>query len=413
MIREPNMKGCDNMEPLTNYKVTEQEIKDKGVQAVQGEVLYGEPAENKLIFDRLATFLIGKYNAALEWLVDKAHIHINKEILDTITSAANVHEHENKALLDTIEPDNVHAHANKAVLDTITAANVHLHTNKLLIDLINSSEQIHSHANKAFLDSLRETDIHSHENKSVIDTITQNMIAKWNQSAGIVDGNTDMDYGGFTGTFSKLQIRRGSSVDLPDLGDGEFGLADKVLYIGTESGNMQMADRAYTDDALKEKSDTSHKHTSKDVTDLHMTVLKIIYPVHTVLEFGANINPNTDITEWSGVDWTWERYAPGRVTVGYMEGDTAFGTLGAEGGDRDAAVVEHSHAQVAHTHTVGTESANHTHSVTGGAATTGANSANHTHAVTGGATMTGAAGSSGSNKNLQPYKVTAKWIRVA
>lgn len=249
------------MEPLTNYKVTEQEIRENGVQAVQGEVLYGEPSENKLIFDRLVTFLIGKYNRAVDWLVDKAHIHSNKAILDTITSETNVHEHENKALLDTItktanvhehankdlldtiQPDNVHAHVNKAVLDTIAEANVHLHTNKDLIDLIDSREQIHSHLNKAFLDSLRESDIHSHENKAVLDTITQNLIAKWNQSAGVEDGSTDMDYGSFTGTHSKLQIRRGAASDLPELAEGEFGLAGSTVYIGTPQGTRALADQ--------------------------------------------------------------------------------------------------------------------------------------------------------------------------
>lgn len=257
------------MEPLTNYKVTEQEIKEKGVQAVQGEVLYGEPSENKLIFDRLVTFFIGKYNQAMDWLVDKAHIHSNKAILDTITSQTNVHEHENKALLDTItktanvhehankdlldtiQLDNVHAHANKAVLDTIAEANVHLHENKALIDLIDSREQIHSHLNKAFLDSLRETDIHSHENKAVLDTITQNLIAKWNQSAGVEDGSTDMDYGSFTGTHSKLQIRRGAAADLPELSEGEFGLAGSTVHIGTPEGNRALADKEAVEEAIE------------------------------------------------------------------------------------------------------------------------------------------------------------------
>lgn len=238
------------MEPLTNYKVTEQEIRENGVQAVQGEVLYGEPSENKLIFDRLVTFLIGKYNRAVDWLVDKAHIHSNKAILDTITSETNVHEHENKALLDTIEQDNVHAHANQAVLDTIAEANVHLHENKDLIDLIDSREQIHSHLNKAFLDSLRESDIHSHENKAVLDTITQNLIAKWNQSAGIEDGSTDMDYGSFTGTHSNLQIRRGAAADLPELSEGEFGLAGSTVHIGTPDGNRALADKEAVERAI-------------------------------------------------------------------------------------------------------------------------------------------------------------------
>lgn len=298
------MKGCDDMEPLTNYKVTEQEIKEKGVQAVQGEVLYGEPAENKLIFDRLATFLIGKYNAALDWLVEKAHIHTNKAILDTITSETNVHEHANKALLDTVEPDNVHAHANKAVLDTLAAANVHLHTNKSLLDLISSSDQIHSHANKAFLDSLLETDIHSHDNKSVLDTITQNMISKWNQSAGIEGGNTDMDYGSFTGTHSKLQIRRGAAADLPALSEGEFGLAGSTLHIGTPEGNRALADQEAVEEAIEAIDLTPYAKTT--------AVNTAISGVNQAIEAGKDLlftNVSVPASSWiATTEYTYSKF---------------------------------------------------------------------------------------------------------
>lgn len=73
------------MEKISDYEVTERDIGENGVQAVQGEVLYGDPAENKRLFDRLPTFIIEKYNAALRWLVDKAHAHENKDVIDGIT----------------------------------------------------------------------------------------------------------------------------------------------------------------------------------------------------------------------------------------------------------------------------------------------------------------------------------------
>lgn len=38
--------------------------------------------------------------------------------------------------------------------------------------------------------------------------------------------------------------------------------------------------------------------------NLYVAMLQMIYPVHTVIEFGADINPNTDVAEWSGIDWT-------------------------------------------------------------------------------------------------------------
>lgn len=133
------------MEPLTNYEVTEQEIKENGVQAVPGEVLYGEPSENKLIFDRLPMLLIAKYNRAATWLKDKAHIHANKTLLDTVTDQ-HVHEHDNKALLDALTDKNTHVHKNQEALDLINV----------------------------------------------------NLITAWNQSAGIPFGSTDLDCGYFS-----------------------------------------------------------------------------------------------------------------------------------------------------------------------------------------------------------------------
>ncbi len=231
------------MDKITDYTVTEQEIQANGVQAVPGEVLYGEPSENKKVFDRLATLIIRKYNTALEWLVDKAHVHANKELIDTI-QIENVHAHANKDILDTVQEENVHAHANKTVLDTIVKdTQVHEHTNKQLLDTIEKPEQIHEHINKDFLDTLDPSDIHTHDNKTALDTITSNLIAAWNNSAGVAEGKTDLDFGSFTGKFDKLQIRRGEAADLPVLHDGEFGFCSgkNELYIGSTTGNAQIA----------------------------------------------------------------------------------------------------------------------------------------------------------------------------
>ena len=84
----------------------------------------------------------------------------------------------------------------------------------------------------------------------MLDTITQNLIAKWNQSAGVEDGSTDMDYGSFTGTHSKLQIRRGAASDLPELAEGEFGLAGSTVHIGTPNGNRALADKEAVEEAI-------------------------------------------------------------------------------------------------------------------------------------------------------------------
>lgn len=181
---------------------------------------------------------------------------------------------------------------------------------------------------------------------------------------------------------------------------------------------------------------------------LSKSLLKLMYPVNAVLEFGTDVDPN-NLPEWSGIDWAWERFAEGLTTVGYKAGDPIFGTIGAEPGSRNSVAVSHAHAQAAHTHSVGIESVAHTHYISGGshnhnygyrpdraaagsarytAASTsysqygttysahthscGGESANHTHSVTGGATTTGYAGVDGTNRNIQPSKVTAKWIRT-
>lgn len=121
------------LEKPKDFIVSENDIKEQGVQAIRGDVLYGEPDDNKKIFDRLVTFLILKYNSVVEWLVEKAHIHDNKELIDTIQED-NVHSHANKSIIDEITAENVHAHANKSILDTIEEPNVHIHNNKDVID---------------------------------------------------------------------------------------------------------------------------------------------------------------------------------------------------------------------------------------------------------------------------------------
>lgn len=173
--------------------------------------------------------------------------------------------------------------------------------------------------------------------------------------------------------------------------------------------------------------------------------LKQIYPVGTVLEFGEDIDPN-NLSEWNGIDWTWEPYAEGLTTVGKKDGDSLFGTVGNEVGSRDAIVVSHNHTTPAHSHTIGggactaTSAGNHRHVIyakvynrgSGSSKTTtpqnsssdnNRNSAYagahthpvpaHSHTVSGGGGTSGSAGSTGTDKNIQPSIVVSKWIRVA
>lgn len=117
---------------------------------------------------------------------------------------------------------------------------------------------------------------------------------------------------------------------------------------------------------------------------------------------------------------TWVVFGSGRVPIGIDSGNTNFDTVEETGGSADAVVVSHTHTGT----TNGGGSHNHQVPVfssgffegggPGGDATTtpknvtSDTAANHTHGFT-----TGSTGSSGTDKNLQPYIVVRMWKRTA
>lgn len=192
-------------------------------------------------------------------------------------------------------------------------------------------------------------------------------------------------------------------------------------------------------------------------------VLKTITAANIAIEVGKRQSPVGTVYTNGSVSTnpatllgfgTWAAFGAGRVTVGYLNGDADFGTLGATGGEKThvlsvGELATHTHTQNAHTHTqnahnhgsTGYISSDHTHqthvdwsmrSGTGGYgyftgaaadargnATTGV-SANHTHSV-GDATATNQnttatnqnTGSNTAHNNLQPFVVAYEWIRSA
>ena len=117
------------------------------------------------VIDKISLDLSYLEGSVLEPLVEKAHAHDNKELLDTYEqtevnladAVSKKHEHSNKALLDTYEQtesdlaDAVtkkHAHSNKALLDTYTQ------TESNLADAVSKK---HEHSNKSVLDKFGET----------------------------------------------------------------------------------------------------------------------------------------------------------------------------------------------------------------------------------------------------------------
>lgn len=75
-------------------------------------------------------------------------------------------------------------------------------------------------------------------------------------------------------------------------------------------------------------------------------LVDVLYPVGMVVEFGEDINPN-EIDSLVGTKW--ERYAEGRVTVGYSSSDTNFNSVGKTGGSKTINL-SHSHTVNSHTH---------------------------------------------------------------
>lgn len=162
--------------------------------------------------DKISLDLAHLEGSVLEPIIEKAHTHDNKALLDTYTqtesdladAVVKKHEHSNKALLDTYTQtdsdisDSIskrHTHSNKDLLDTYTqtesnlasaVSNAHSHSNKALLDTYSQSEsdlsdavsKKHEHSNKSLLDSYTQTESdlfdavskkHSHANKTALD----------------------------------------------------------------------------------------------------------------------------------------------------------------------------------------------------------------------------------------------------
>jgi hypothetical protein len=130
----------------------------------------------------------------------------------------------------------------------------------------------------------------------------------------------------------------------------------------------------------------------------NLAVLNLLYPVGIVVDFSVNTNPNSI---WSGT--IWERFAEGKTTVGYLSGDADFGTIGQTGGEKTHQLTipeipthNHNYEKVTGRSYVGNDGSG------GGDAITAFTSS-----------PTSDTGGNQAHNNLQPYVVTAKWLRTA
>ena len=168
-------------------------------------------------------------------------------------------------------------------------------------------------------------------------------------------------------------------------------------------------------------------------------LVDVLYPVGMVVEFGKDINPN-EIESLVGTKW--ERYGEGKVSIGYSSSDTSFNSIGKTGGSKSINL-EHSHTTKDHKLTIA-EMPSHNHTANnsayrfltarnyGGSDTAGDLSGSGRKfpyvssseswylqdlAKTGGGSAHNHGETTSSLSSLQsilnPYIVSAKWIRVS
>lgn len=168
-----------------------------------------------------------------------------------------------------------------------------------------------------------------------------------------------------------------------------FGVTPVTPTGGLSAVSIALADSFRISDA----SDSDAEKKS-----LVTSLMNLIYPVGSIVEFNVSTNPNTLF----GIG-TWALLGEGKVTVCYDSGDSDFNTLGGTGGAKT------------HTLTIG-EIPAHSHTVSsfnnGGWSNLGYEVASDT-AFNNGTITTSSAGSGGAHNNLQPYVVVYRWERTA
>lgn len=189
-----------------------------------------------------------------------------------------------------------------------------------------------------------------------------------------------------------------------------FLTAHPAITMGTNTTSAASPGAGETFTAIDSITKDAYGHVTKvNTKTISMPTIELMgeslllkaYPIGSIYMSVVNTNPGA---LFGG---TWEAWGAGRVAVGVDTSNANFATVEYSGGSADAIVVEHTHAQVEHTHTVGNQSANHTHAQVAHTHTVGTQSANHTHtansagAHTHGVYNCSAAGSSSSQ--LESY----------
>ena len=161
-------------------------------------------------------------------------------------------------------------------------------------------------------------------------------------------------------------------------------------------------------------TNTTQIATTAFVQAARTALLDSIYPVGSIY---TNATSSTNPGTLLGFG-TWTAFGAGRVMVGFNGSDPLFDSAEETGGSKDAIVVSHNH-------TATVTDPGHSHSTTfyNGNGNTGTNpygsvstssfSVNTSSSTTGISVGISTEGSSGTNKNLQPYITVYMWKRTA
>lgn len=139
-------------------------------------------------------------------------------------------------------------------------------------------------------------------------------------------------------------------------------------------------------------------------------VIEKVYPLHSIVEFAQEVDPNTAI----GCGTVWERWteAEGRVLIGANAPDAEDQTyaVGSEGGEAEVKLTSNGQ-NAPHVHTVYSVRTNSIEKNDTGAYSLVVHPSNPYLGTSVG--MMQSSGGTAAHNNMQPYIAVSRWVRVA
>ena len=179
-------------------------------------------------------------------------------------------------------------------------------------------------------------------------------------------------------------------------------LDNKAALAGSSTQQFSVADGSTQYHAVNKGQLDALAGTIKN----DLAIVNLIYPVGIVVDFSVNTNPNTIFT-----GTTWDRFAGGKVTVGFLSGDADFGTIGQTGGKKGHKMTLNNMIEHSHKRNEDNVSENVHTGIGGGVAGDWSGATGYIHYYT----DTGITGQSNPDAipTIPPYVVTAKWVRIS